>query len=229
MPLLHAAGDDQGARRHFAQRLQLQDLAAPVDAHAHHLLADELLDAVLRGLGEELLYQVGAGDELVAGVVGDVAGRAELAADVHGHDDRAEVLARRVHGGGEACGPAAHDGDVVERLELDRLPAEPPVELAGGVEPREVVVAAHELAAEEDLGHAAPPRALDHLLLQALVDRDVPLGPREALGAQERLGLGAVRAPLLGVDEDVGAGHRAQAASAAGASSAAARRRGRRP
>ncbi len=132
MALLHTAGDDEGARGHLAPRLELQDLAAPVDAHAHRLLADELFDAVPRGLGEELLHQVRAGDELVAGVVGDVAGRAELAADVHGHDDRAEVLARRVHGGGEAGGPAPHDGDVIELLEFDRLPAEPPVEFAGG-------------------------------------------------------------------------------------------------
>ena len=115
-----------------------------------------------------------------------------------------EVLARRVHGGGEAGGPAAHDRHVVERLELGRFATEPPVQFAAGAQPGEVVVAADVLAAEEDLRHAAAAGALDHLRLARLVVGDVGLLPRHALGAQQRLGLGAEGAPLLGVDEDVG-------------------------
>ncbi len=139
-----------------------------------------------------------------AGVVGDLGGEADLTADVHGDDERREVLAGGVHRGGEPGGTGADDRDVVDVAQRRPLAApEPPVELAGGVQVGEVVVAADLLAVEEDLGHAAHARAFDHLGLARLVGGHVDLVVGDRLGVQQRLGLEAVRAPLLGVDLDL--------------------------
>ncbi len=179
-------------------------LQRPSRLQADDVLADELGDLVLGGLLVVVVGEVGAGDQVEAGVVRDLGGQAHLTADVHGDDDRREVLAGGVHGGREAGGAGADDRDVVDVAQRRPLAAaEPPVELARGVQPGEVVVAADLLAVQKDLGHAAHARALDHLGLARLVCGHVDLVVGDVLGAQQRLCLEAVRTPFLGVDLDL--------------------------
>ncbi len=124
----------------------------------------------LGGLLVVLLGEVGAGDEVEAGVVGDLGGEAHLPADVHGDDDRREVLAGGVHRGGEPGGTGADHRDVVDVAQRRPLAAtQAAIELAGRVQARQVVVAADPLTVQEDLGHAAHAGALDHLGLPGLV------------------------------------------------------------
>ena len=174
-----------------------QHLGAAVHADVVHALAEHPLQSVHVRLLEHEPHQLRTLDHRHAGVVGHEVRDADLPAEVHGDEDRREVLAGGVHGGREAGRSAADHRHVPHLLQVDgRLDAEHLVEGAGRVEIGQAVVPADPLVVDEELRHAALAGALDHLDGLGLVVGDVHLVVLDALGAQQRLGLGAVRAPL---------------------------------
>ena len=152
----------------------------------------------------KLLHEIRSGDHLVPRIVGDLVRRPHLPAEVIGDHEDIEVLARSIDRRRHTGGPGTDDGYVIDlRRPRLHINLQQPIQFAGGVQMRQVVIATNGITLDENLGHGPSHGALDHLLLAFQIRSHIDLGVLDVLGPEQRLRLGAVGTPLFRVDFDV--------------------------